>query len=164
MPSTLGRKFDCTLRPLGFEYSALLADRRFYYATQDVMQYIMRRKRSNPHIVICPGKLEVFVFSDHTLRYAKKVIGEDWKIMIGPNDTEDVFIIVHGTFIPNSDVGFRFFSDRIEVVGGNKDDQYFYADVLNLAAETIWDSLGWYGKFRRFLMCIDRATMFLFMK
>ena len=160
---TLGRKFDCTLSgPL--EYSVLLADRRFYYATQDLMRYLMKRKRRIPHIVICPGKLEVFVFADHTLRYANRVIGEDWKIMIGPNDTEGAFIVVHGTFIPNSDVGSRFFADRIEVVGGNRDNQYFYADVLNMAAETIWDSFGLYGKYRRFLMCVDKAMMFLFMK
>ncbi len=84
--------------------------------------------------------------------------------MIGPNDTEGVFIVVHGSFIPKSEVGARFFSDRIEVVGGDMDNQYFYADVLNLAAETIWNSLGWYGKFRRFLVRIDKAMMFLFMK
>lgn len=171
MPAMLGRKFECaTHGPL--EYSALLADRRFYYATQDVMRYIMKKRKRkrkhitpSSHIVICPGKLEVFVFAEHTLRYANRVIGEDWKIMVCPNEKEDVFIIVHGTFISNSEVGVgtKFFSNSIEVVDEDKDNQYFYADVLNMVAETIWDSLGWYGKFKRFLMRVDRATMFLFM-
>ena len=132
-------------------------EKAFHFATKDLLRYLTRRrgKLYKDHTIVCPGKLEIVVSPDfdNSRHY--------WKMMA--ETSEGIYSVIEGYVAFLTLGGQTFIAERADVfVDDRKDLTIFYVDMLLAASNTIWDSMGLYGKWRRFVhICLSKSIEFL---